>query len=556
MRLALAGAIVLTTAMLAASPASAGTVCAGGSVAIFYASDVAAGCPGGTNAASEVNRVTIGRTAGGDITFTDTSVAPVDGDGPGGCTVTGNTATCPGTEYVFDVGGNDDTVTVAAPVPGAGAGGDGADRLVGGPLRDVIDGGDGKDNIDGGDGPDALTGGAGDDTLSGGDDDDSLDGGQGPGATSDNDSLNGGDGEDTAYYRRDAAVAVSLDDMAGDGQPGESDNVHSDIENLSGGNGDDSLTGNDGRNVIDGGPGADSLSGMGGNDVLIDSGQDSAADRLDGGAGDDTMSAGRGPDTYTGGDGEDYVSDYVNRGFAVNVSLDGVADDGSPGEGDNVGPDVEDVSGGAGNDTLVGSAADNELDGGAGDDTISGGDGNDGLNGGAGRDVIDGGAGRDDLVGGAGADTFKTRDGLTDRVNCGGGTDAVQGEARDDIAGNCENLDIAPPTAVQIDSVQVTRAGFAVVRITCPIVEKSCAGAIIVKSVRRIGPRFVKLGQVNYRLRGGDSKVFKAKIAAGDKKPLKRARRVKVRAVVTNVNPDTAVTTSATRLATVTTRGL
>jgi hypothetical protein len=132
----------------------------------------------------------------------------------------------------------------------------------------------------------------------------------------------------------------------------------------------------------------------------------------------------------------------------------------------------------------------------------------------------------------------------------------VQADARDDTAGNCENVSVARPTAVAINSVTVTRAGFVVVKITCPGVERSCAGAIIVKTVRRVSRRFIKLGQVNYRLRGAQAKVFKAAIKAADRKALRKARRVKVRAVVTNANPDTGDSTNATKLATVTTRGL
>ena len=40
------------------------------------------------------------------------------------------------------------------------------------------------------------------------------------------------------------------------------------------------------------------------------------------------------------------------------------------------------------------------------------------------------------------------------------------------------------------------------------------------------------------------------------RKALRKARRVKVRVVVTNVNADTGDSTNATKLATVTTRGL
>jgi RTX calcium-binding nonapeptide repeat (4 copies) len=214
------------------------------------------------------------------------------------------------------------------------------------------------------------------------------------------------------------------------------------------------------------------------------------------------------------------------------------------------------VTGGAAADTLVGNASDNELVGGGGNDAIAGGDGNDGVLGQAGRDTLDGGAGRDRIDGGAGPDTLKSRDGETDRAECGGGTDSVQGEARDDVSGDCENVDIAAPTAVMIASVVVTRSGFVVVRVACPGVERSCSGAIIVKTVRRVAKRFIRLGQVNYRLRGGDNRALRARISATDRKPLKRAKRVKVRTVVTNANSDTGTSTSATRLTIVTTRGL
>jgi Ca2+-binding RTX toxin-like protein len=603
MRLPISLAVLLTIALVAAAPASAGTVCASGGVARFAAADVASECAGSTNGASEVNALTVGTNAGGDIVFTDANHPILDGDGAGGCSVAANTATCPGaTVYQFDLGGGDDSAAVGA-VPNGGlvsTGGDGADHLTGGPLNDALDGGPGPDTIDGGPGDDQLNGGAGadslsggagndalvggadDDTESGGDGNDMLDGGAtagctgsggsdtlsgdagddqlcggaGPAGGPDSDSLNGGDGEDTAYYLRAASVNVSLDNVANDGEPGEGDNVHSDVEDLTSGGGADTLVGSDGRNVLDGGPGADSLSGLGGDDVLQDSGGDNAADHLDGGDGDDSLSAGGGPDTYVGGDGEDVVTDYAGRASAVNVTLDGVADDGGAGEGDNVEPDVEDVTGGSAADTLVGNASDNELVGGAGDDTISGGAGNDGLIGGAGRDTIDGGAGHDDLEGGSGADTLKTRDGLTDRAACGGGTDSVQGEARDDITGDCENVDIAAPTPVTIQSVQVTRAGYVVVKVLCPGVERSCGGTIIVKTVKRIAKRFIKLGQVNYKLRGGQTHIYKVRIGAGDKKPLKKAKRVKVRTLVTNVNSDTGVSTGATKLTVVTTRGL
>src|SRR3954469_7934921 len=559
MRLSILLATALAVALVWAAPASAATVCDSGNVATFLAADVAVGCTGGAANPSETNALSVSVDPAGNIVFTDANNVISDGDGPGGCSASGNSATCPGSlAFRFDLGAGEDRATVGAVANGglASTGGAGNDRLAGGPLGDLLDGGAGDDTVSGGDGPDELHGGDGADALDGGEGDDSLDGGPGPAGGNDNDAISGGRGEDSVWYLRSANVSVSLDNVGGDGQAGESDNVSSDVEDATTGSGNDTLVGNDGRNVLDGGPGADAVSGLGGNDVLSDSGGDSAADHLDGGAGDDLLAAGAGADVYAGGDGEDGVTDYAARKASVTVTLDGVANDGADGEGDNVGSDVEDVSGGSAGDSLTGNAFDNELVGGGGDDTIAGADGNDGLSGGAGRDVLDGGAGRDDLNGGAGADTLKSQDGATDRSDCGGGTDSALADARDDVAGNCENVTIAKPAPVTINSVTVTRAGFVVVKVTCPGIERSCAGAIIVKTVRRVARRFIKLGQVNYRLRGGQAKVFRARIAKGDRKPLRKARRVKVRAVVTNANSDTGDSTSATKLATVRTRGL
>ncbi|TSE20339.1 Leukotoxin [Tepidimonas ignava] len=64
------------------------------------------------------------------------------------------------------------------------------------------------------------------------------------------------------------------------------------------------------------------------------------------------------------------------------------------------------ISGGAGNDTITGGAGADVLTGGAGNDTITGGAGADVLTGGAGNDTITGGAGADVLTGGAGNDKF------------------------------------------------------------------------------------------------------------------------------------------------------
>jgi Ca2+-binding RTX toxin-like protein len=88
----------------------------------------------------------------------------------------------------------------------------------------------------------------------------------------------------------------------------------------------------------------------------------------------------------------------------VRVTIDGTRDDGESGE-DLVAVDMENVRGGAANDTLEGSASANRIEGGAG------------------HDVVDGGAGRDDLRGGDGDDVVRARGDGPDTFACGGGTD-------------------------------------------------------------------------------------------------------------------------------------
>src|SRR4051794_30153645 len=115
MRLSIVLAIVLTTGLLAAGPASAGSVCEVGGIATFAASDVAATCPSGANPASEVNVLSVSTNAAGDIVFSDPNQPIADADGPSGCSVSGTTATCPGaTAFTFDLGGSDDSATIGA----------------------------------------------------------------------------------------------------------------------------------------------------------------------------------------------------------------------------------------------------------------------------------------------------------------------------------------------------------------------------------------------------------------------------------------------------------
>jgi Ca2+-binding RTX toxin-like protein len=269
---------------------------------------------------------------------------------------------------------------------------------------EIVKGGSGGDNLTGGAGSQTLHGGPGNDTLAGAADADVLNGEAGDDAfdegtaTSGADVLNGGLGTDTADYSgRTVAVRVVIDTLPGDGQSGENDKVSTDVENLTGGDGNDQLTGSTGVNLLAGGPGDDQLAGGDGDDLLRGGDGD---DTLNGGNGRDTLDAeesAHGNDTMLGGTGVDMVT-YAARSGAVAIVMDGSTQGGETGEGDRVGTDVEHLRGGPGDDQLTGNALDNLIEGAGGDDTIDGAAGDDTIDGDAGNDVIVCGAGDGDVL--------------------------------------------------------------------------------------------------------------------------------------------------------------
>ena len=107
------------------------------------------------------------------------------------------------------------------------------------------------------------------------------------------------------------------------------------------------------------------------------------------------------------------------------------------------------VSGGGGADRLAGQKGRDRVSGGAKKDRLSGGDGrdrlagnagNDRLAGNAGNDRLTGGGGRNRYLGGTGNDRIFARNGKADRIGCGRGRDRVRADAKDRVAGDCENV--------------------------------------------------------------------------------------------------------------------
>jgi hypothetical protein len=234
--------------------------------------------------------------------------------------------------------------------------------------------------------------------------------------------------------------------------------------------------------ILDGGDGDDTLTGNSGADVLI------------GGLGNDTLKGAGGADDLQGGAGSDTVDYRGQTSLPLSLSFDDIANDGGPGEGDNAHGDIEAllhdpgtfnveingnellwtdhdgaanqmgvgngsngslvvvdwtthpmtvgpgcqrdpslawlvncnagptylrISAGGGNDTAANSTSlPSTILGGPGIDTVAGGSGEDYLDGGEGVDLVKGNNGDDALVGGSGLPA----DG-GDEIRGGAGTD-------------------------------------------------------------------------------------------------------------------------------------
>jgi len=101
--------------------------------------------------------------------------------------------------------------------------------------------------------------------------------------------------------------------------------------------------------------------------------------------------------------------------------------------------------------TLLGGPGADRLTGGPANDQLSGDDGDDVAAGGGGADIVIGGLGVDEVDGGAGDDDLRVRDGIQDVVRCGDGSDKVDADTLDEVAGDCEavtrTVTAAPPGA-------------------------------------------------------------------------------------------------------------
>ena len=158
--------------------------------------------------------------------------------------------------------------------------------------------------------------------------------------------------------------------------------------------------------------GADAITGSAANETI--NGLD-GDDTLDGGGGNDTLTGGAGLDSLIGGDGVD-TARYFGNAVGVDANL-GRGDAREAGVIVDTFSGIENLTGSAFNDVLIGNAGANYLDGGTGTDVLIGQGGDDLLFGGTGAP--------NELYGGLGDDTYFV--GANDTVieNAGEGTDTV-----------------------------------------------------------------------------------------------------------------------------------
>lgn len=280
----------------------------------------------------------------------------------------------------------------------------------------------------------------------------------------------------------------------------------------------------------------------------------SGDDNINSFGGDDLLDGGLGSDVYTGGPGNDTVS-YASHDAAqpVVATLDGAQNDGCAlcGERDRIGPDVESLAGGAGNDLLTGNAGANTIAGGPGDDTLDG---------------------------GAGDDVLLARDGSGDTVTCGSGSDGGSADPEDAIGPDCESITRASydpgapgsdgtgapaatgpggerstpvplanllPPAIPRQTAAVSQSGVARVQIACPADAGSCKGsldlllldgaAVTGKAKATLARRrkLTKIGHARFAARAGAKPFVQIRLNRRGRRRTLRARHTHCRIVIT-----------------------
>ncbi len=374
-----------------------------------------------------------------------------------------------------------------------------ASATVGGLAEDTVRN---VENVIGGSNDDTLTGDSNANTLSGGLGNDTLRGASG------SDVLDGGGGssDTVSFGDKTSAVVLTLNGASNATATvgGAAEDTVRNIENITGGSGDDTLTGDSQANILSGGLGTDILQGLGAEDTLDGGGGtdtanysektsavvvalntvtnatvtvggvaedvirnienilggtaadtlsgDGASNQFRGGAGSDVLDGGAGADTADYSDKTDAVVLELNTSTNATVTVDGVAEDTIR--------NIENVVGGSGNDILIGDSAANTLDGGLGADFLQGAGGNDTINGGTGTDTVsfsdkttavvltlNGAADATATVGGVAEDVVRNIENViggtdNDTLTGDGSANALDGGLGDDTLSGADGADV------------------------------------------------------------------------------------------------------------------
>ena len=219
-----------------------------------------------------------------------------------------------------------------------------ASQLLGNLFEDIlrsienVTGSDFNDTMFGNEGVNAINGMSGDDYI---------------GGDFGSDTINGGSGIDTVDYAGSPnGIVIRLNGSVGTGGFASGDRLSS-IENVSGTQFVDVITGNFGANKLAGKDGDDNLFGGGGDDVLS-GGRD--ADDLIGGSGSDTAS---------------YAGAAQFKGLGVTAKLANATQNTGHAAGDTY-SSIENLTGSNFNDTLEGDGGANTINGGLGTDIMRG----------------------------------------------------------------------------------------------------------------------------------------------------------------------------------------
>ena len=255
----------------------------------------------------------------------------------------------------------------------------GAATIFGGEGDDLLDNRNtsaslGVDTVYGGIGNDEVFGKRANDLIYGGDGNDSISSNEAvltglPGQTPDGDTVYGGAGDDIINTLNfDQSNSSSIGDLVYGGTG--NDSILGAIENPNSAIGIDNLYGGDDNDTIDGNGGEDLIFGGNGDDLVL---ARDDADTTDGGAGIDTI-------------------DFTNDSGAVVFNMDTGATTVTGATGTDVESNInyENAIGSADADSITGNAADNSINGADGADTLTGAGGSDTFVSGGGDDSIDG----------------------------------------------------------------------------------------------------------------------------------------------------------------------